>query len=1282
MANRELKTTLRVEGDAEYQRAIKSINTELTTLRSEMQVVDAKFAGNEKSVEALTEKTGVLSRQYDTQKQKLDTLSAALKNAQSEQEKSNAKVEECRLKYERAQQELKEYNASISGITKEQKRLEEAVQDAEEKLERYKQSTNKTAEEQKQLEDALNQARQALEKHRESTKEATDQQKKLKDNVEEAKKELQVAEKYQQKCANTIVDYGKKTNYTQAEVYKLEKQLEDTNNDLANAKNEAEKAAQSVEDLGDEMQDGAQKSKDFGEKSSDGVNALAAAIAASGVKEGLQEIVRAIESCMDASMQFESAITGVYKTVEGTPEQLQTIRDGILEMSTRIPAATRQIAGVAEAAGQLGIATEDVLDFTRVMIDLGESTNLSADEAASSLAKFANITGTASSDYSRLGSVVVGLGNNFATTEADIVGMATRLASAGELAGLTEPQIMALAASMSSVGIEAEAGGTAMTQTLTEIEKAVANGGDQLELFASIAGMSAREFANLWNTNAVSAIQAFVSGLGTLDEQGESAVLVLDELGLSGVRQSNMLKSLALASDEMGRAIDLANTAWEENTALTEEAGKRYETVESKVAMAQNAFDNLKIAVGDQLKPVLEGAAEAGTSAFSWAADFVSENPAVVGALTAVTTALGLLAAGVAGVSLATQVVIPLISAFSATLTASPIGPVVLAIGAAVSVLSGLAVAFSDTEAPQADYTRRLEDAKAATDALESATEDLNQTISDNAYNTNQVRVYVSELKRLEAQGLENEAVQAVYNKTVGKIRELLPDLTVEIDEMTGAVEGGTDAILLYAGAMEEQADAVAALEAYQDAQNAVESTTLALQENEAELQMYQDELAALQAELDSCTDVQERDNFLWSDKGDRMAELGNTVIPGCRESIERLNEELGLQEEALEALDEMQGQYHRTVETGNGVIGEASAAYSAFSSEMDGITAELQQLETEYKDAYDAAYANISGQFGLFETMDQVVGSSVDSMIASLQSQSDYMDEYAANLKRAAELGVDEGLIAELSDGSVESAKYLKAIVDDGGENIDKLNDEFKRVEQGKQSFSDQVAKLSTDFHSRMSEIDARLEQTVEAFNQKTQAISNTNETINGIVETANARVGSVRAAYVNLARQANAAYRSTLDIHSPSKVFAYNTEMTVDAITNTAKSSEPEVAESYKNLAGVASGAYYDATQKTQALYGQTVRTYNRLTSGAMDVGSSAQLTRIADKLDDLKQVTEDSRVDEDALASKLGDAVSRVQVKAEAVISKRRAAEELTPEVDKRQGNALSLRERGVI
>ncbi|MCO4623596.1 hypothetical protein Si046_01241 [Streptococcus infantarius subsp. infantarius] len=201
--------------------------------------------------------------------------------------------------------------------------------------------------------------------------------------------------------------------------------------------------------------------------------------------------------------------------------------------------------------------------------------------------------------------------NNFATTESDIVSMANRLAASGTLAGLTNQEILGLATAMSSVGIEAEAGGTAMTQTLAAIESAVAAGGEDLQKFAIVAGESSEEFASKWKNKPVEAIQDFIRGLGTLDERGASATMVLDDMGLSGVRQSNMLKSLALAADTMTGAVDLSNRAWNENTALTNEASTRYETTESKLKMLKNQVVDMAIDLGGPFVDALKNGLEA-----------------------------------------------------------------------------------------------------------------------------------------------------------------------------------------------------------------------------------------------------------------------------------------------------------------------------------------------------------------------------------------------------------------------------------------------------------------------------------------------------------------------------------------------------------------------------------------------------------------------------------------------------------------------------------------------
>lgn len=328
-------------------------------------------------------------------------------------------------------------------------------------------------------------------------------------------------------------------------------------------------------------------------------------------------LVASVGLVTKAASDYESAFAGVKKTVDETATvSYKNLSDGIRQMAKELPASAVEIANVAEVAGQLGIKAEDILTFSRTMIDMGESTNLSAEDAATAIAKIANILGLTSDEYKRFGSSVVDLGNNFATTERDIVEMTNRLAAGGKLAGLTAPDILGLATAMSSVGIEAEAGGTAMTQTLTAIGNAVSLTGkgaaDDLNLIAKTAGMTSEEFQQAWKEKPVVALQSFIKGLKDAQEKGVNMNAILMQLGMTGIRQSNMLKSLALASDKMGDAVDRSNKAWKENTALTNEANKRYETTESQLKMFKNQVTDLAIEFGWPLLKALRDGLKAG----------------------------------------------------------------------------------------------------------------------------------------------------------------------------------------------------------------------------------------------------------------------------------------------------------------------------------------------------------------------------------------------------------------------------------------------------------------------------------------------------------------------------------------------------------------------------------------------------------------------------------------------------------------------------------------------
>lgn len=297
--------------------------------------------------------------------------------------------------------------------------------------------------------------------------------------------------------------------------------------------------------------------------------------------------------------------------MDDTEEGYRRLSEGIREMAKELPASAVEIAGVAEAAGQLGIQNEHILSFTRTMIDLGEATNLTAEQAATEFARFANIVGMSQKDFDRLGSTVVDLGNNLATTEAEIVSMAMRIAGAGAQVGLTEAQIMSFAGALSSVGIEAEAGGSAFSRVMINIANEVETGGDKLEQFARVAGMSAGDFATAFQKDAAGAILAFITGLGRMSEEGENVFGVLEDLGLSEIRVRDALLRASNASDVFTESLEMGSRAWEENTALTEEAEQRYNTTESQLRMMWNRIKDVAITLGNSLVPAVMSALDA-----------------------------------------------------------------------------------------------------------------------------------------------------------------------------------------------------------------------------------------------------------------------------------------------------------------------------------------------------------------------------------------------------------------------------------------------------------------------------------------------------------------------------------------------------------------------------------------------------------------------------------------------------------------------------------------------
>lgn len=320
-----------------------------------------------------------------------------------------------------------------------------------------------------------------------------------------------------------------------------------------------------------------------------------------------------------AAVDFESSFAGVRKTVDGTEKDFAKLSKGFLDLSRRIPVNVNELNRIGEAAGQLGIKKKNILEFTETIAKLGVSSNLAGEEGAAMLARFANITQLPQDQFDNLGAAIVALGNAGASTEAEIAEMGLRIAAAGKQVGFTQPQILGLANALSSVGVQAEAGGTAISTAMITIEGAVRKGGDKLDQFARVAGMSAQAFAKRWREDPSAALTAFVEGLGRIQKEGGNTFKTLDDLSLGGIRVRDSLLRLAGAGDLLRDSLKLGEKAWRDNIALNKEAEQRFKTTASQLQLLKNNIGAVAIVAGSELLPALNKALLAVTG---FASDF------------------------------------------------------------------------------------------------------------------------------------------------------------------------------------------------------------------------------------------------------------------------------------------------------------------------------------------------------------------------------------------------------------------------------------------------------------------------------------------------------------------------------------------------------------------------------------------------------------------------------------------------------------------------------------
>lgn len=563
-----------------------------------------------------------------------------------------------------------------------------------------------------------------------------------------------------------------------------------------------------------------------------------------------------------AAIDWETAWAGVTKTVDGSAPQMARLEQDLRNLAKELPATHAEIAAVAEAAGALGVSRENVVSFTRTMINLGETTDLTADQAASALARIGNVMGTSQSDVDRFGAALVELGNNGASTESEIVSMAQRIAGAGNQIGLSEGEVLGFASALSSVGIEAEAGGSAISTFFIKVSSAVNEGGRHLDNFAKVAGMTSDEFADKFRQDAAGALVAFVEGLGKVQKSGGDTFSILEELGLSEIRLRDAMLRTAGAGDLLRDSIETGNRAWGENAALVEEANKRYETTAARMEIARNQVNDFAIQVGETFLPVIGAAADkmgGFLDLLSTLPEPVQQGVAVLGGLVGVLSLVGggaLIAVPkivefrdtLADLGPKGQAVSGALGKVGAVLT----GPWGLAIGAGIFALGAFINRKAEAAATVREFTRAIE---ADSGALGDNTRALVVHKLEEEGLLEQARELNIPLNLLTDAILGNAAAHAEVTRRLNEQRSWFQPYNTEINELEMAIKEKSGAIDDAAQAHQrEQAAMGQAGEAHEGTTSAVEGHTAAQEALNIELDDGTTAAEQLKAALEGLT--------------------------------------------------------------------------------------------------------------------------------------------------------------------------------------------------------------------------------------------------------------------------------------------------------------------------------------------------------------------------------------------------------------------------------------------
>jgi len=1142
MATRRISTKLAVDGEAEFKQAITSCNSTLALLKSSLAATESEFRNSANTLNALEEKEKKFNELKAEQEKKINNLEAALKNCQDAVDSYQKEHDKLQPKVKESNQAIKDLDATTKSAGKQWANYADEIELSQKKLAALKGMSKDTSTAQARLQADIAKAREEMEKLEASTGGAAKragemilENWKLNDSFDSNEAKLNAAVR----GAN---NWEKQLNNARIASNQLADEIAKNDQYLAEARASADKCATSIDQYGKEVkqtakeveevteatEEAAEATEDFGDKGKAAMEALAQAIVAAGIAKGVKEIAESLLDCSEAAAEFEGTVAKISTIADTNAVPIDKIRSQVLALSGD---SGKAAASVSEAVYQ---AISSSVETSQAAEAVGKASKLAVG-GFTSVATSVDVLTSALNAYKLKASETEKISDILITTQKKGKTTVDELAQS---VGKVIPLAAAYNVQMDNLGTS--------YAILTANGIATAEAGTYLKSMINELGDSGSKVAGILREKTG-------KSFADLTKSGRSMGDVLDILGDSVGGSAAAFNELWSSTEAGIGALSIFNSGAEhfnsvldemQNSAGATEAAyqKMADTTEFAHQRMANASDNLRIAIGEQLNPALKELYNTGADAFTWAADFVAANPEIVGATAAVTSGIGALTVGLTLAANASRIAAAKQAVLNAVMGANPASLLTAALTALVAAITAYSLTVERADAEARSLVSSLRESKDAYDALSKSMAAEQSSVTDS----------VRALQKLLEVEDKSTAQKDQILQMVEALNQAVPDLGL-------AYDAASDSINLTSDALERMAEAYREQEEY-------EAQVDRLNELFMERESITRELEDAQTRLDEAMA-----NAQWDSFGGAMNEAAVNVEQ-LRGGVESLTAAQADNAAQIAALEEATTTYALRQVEASASSDDMAAKTEAMTARMESLAGELETLKAAYDESYASAMDSINQQIGLFNELDGTAKTSIDSLIETLKGQIEYMETYADNIQKAMEMGVDDGLIRKLSDGSERSAQILASIVKGGEEDIRSLNEEFAKVEKGKEEFSGTVAEMEADFKKKMGDIEKDLKDSIKKMDLKDDTYKIGSNNMQGLINGTASQKRALIEKYAEMGRAALAAYKKEVRQASPSKAFYQAGSFDIQGIIRGAESERAKLDEAYAGMARTA--------------------------------------------------------------------------------------------------------------